>query len=276
MLVNGKQGDSISIRDRGLLYGDGVFRTFLAKNGKAGLWPLHFQKLQHDCAALGINCPELALLSAQLNDLLAQHPDGVFKLIVTRGQGVYGQRARGYAPPARTESTIIWDISPLPSYPAEWATQGIKARLCRLRLSQQPRLAGIKHLNRLENVLAAAELDDEKFAEGLLMDAANNVIEGTRSNLFLVSQGKLVTPDLSRCGVAGVQRERVMAWASQHGMPLQARDVSLDEVLHADELFVVNSIIGLWPVRELEQRRWTDFPVAAQVRQSLEGAIHDS
>ena len=136
-------------------------------------------------------------------------------------------------------------------------------------------MAGIKHLNRLENVLAAAELNDaqlkdEKFGEGLLLDAANNVIEGTRSNLFLVSQGKLVTPDLSRCGVAGVQRERVMAWAAQHSMPLQVRDVGLDEVMKADEVFVVNSVIGLWPVRELEQCRWTSFPVAARIRLFLD------
>jgi 4-amino-4-deoxychorismate lyase len=142
--------------------------------------------------------------------------------------------------------------------------------MCRLRLTQQPRLAGIKHLNRLENVLAAAESNDAGIAEGLLMDAEGNVIEGICSNLFLVSRGELVTPDLSRCGVAGMQRDRVMAWAVQHNMPLQVRDVGLDEVMDADEVFVVNSVIGLWPICELEQRRWTDFPVAAQIRQYLD------
>jgi 4-amino-4-deoxychorismate lyase len=86
-----------------------------------------------------------------------------------------------------------------------------------------------------------------------------------------VSQGELITPDLSRCGVAGVQRDRVMAWAAQHNMPLQVRDVGLDEVLHADELFVVNSIIGIWPIRELGQRCWSDFPIAAKIRHDLNG-----
>ena len=271
MLVNGKQGDSISIRDRGLLYGDGVFRTILAANGNVKHWPLHYQKLQHDCAALGILCPESSLLSIQLNALLMEHPNGVVKLIVTRGQGIYGQRARGYAPPTHAEPTIIWDVSPLPAYPDDWSTHGIKVRFCRSSLSQQPLLAGIKHLNRLENVLAAAEWSDTDIAEGLLMDTDNNVIEGTRSNLFMVSQGKLITPDLSRCGVAGVQRDRVIAWAMQQGMPLQARDVGQDEVLLSDELFVVNSIVGLWPVRELEHRRWTDFPVSRRIRRDLEG-----
>jgi 4-amino-4-deoxychorismate lyase len=266
MLVNGKQGNLISIRDRGLLYGDGVFRTLRALHGKVKHWPLHHQKLQQDCAELGILCPDVALLSVQLGDLLKLHPDGVVKLIVTRGEGT-----RGYAPTARAEPTIIWDVSPMPAYPADLATLGIIARLCQFRLSQQPRLAGIKHLNRLENVLAAAECDATEVAEGLLLDADNNVIEGTRSNLFLVSQGKLVTPDLSRCGVAGVQRELVMAWAAQHNMPLQVRDIGLDEVMNADEVFVVNSIIGLWPICELEKRRWSNFPVAMRIRQDLDG-----
>ncbi|MDO8263740.1 MAG: aminodeoxychorismate lyase [Gallionella sp.] len=270
MLVNGKPGNLISIRDRGLLYGDGVFRTLVASRGKAQQWPLHYRKLQHDCAALGIVCPDVALLSAELNSLLAQHPDGVVKLIVTRGQGT-----RGYAPPAGAEATHLWDVSPLPDYPADWAIHGIRARLCQLRLGHQQRLAGIKHLNRLENVLAAAEWSDDVpspdsgIAEGLLLDTDGNVIEGTRSNLFLVSNGMLITPDLSRCGVAGVQRDRVMAWAAQHHMPLQVRNVGLDEVLRADELFVVNSIIGLWPISELEQHRLSGFSIARQIRKQL-------
>ena len=265
MLVNGKPGNSISICDRGLLYGDGVFRTLRAIKGKALHWPLHYLKLQRDCTALGISCPDEALLCAELDQVLAQHPDGVLKLIVTRGEG-----ARGYTPSAAVTPTRIWDFSSLPDYPPEWTTQGIKARICSLRLPAQPRLAGIKHLNRLENVLAAAEWNNPEIAEGLLLDADGNVIEGTRSNLFMVSQGQLVTPDLSRCGVAGIQRERVMAWALQHGVTLQVRDVGLEEALHADELFLVNSVVGLWPVRELEQSRWSHFPVAAQIRHGLD------
>lgn len=270
MLVNGVPGNSISIRDRGLLYGDGVFRTLRAAQGKALHWPLHFLKLQHDCTALGISCPDEALLRAELDQVLAQHPDGVVKLIVTRGEG-----ARGYTPPAAATPTRIWDFSPLPEYPAEWPTQGIKAHVCSLRLSVQPRLACVKHLNRLENVLAAAELNDaqrhdSQLAEGLLLDVEGHLIEGTRSNLFLVSHGELVTPDLSRCGTAGIQRGRVMAWALQHGITLQVRDVALEEALHADELFIVNSIIGLWPVRELGQHHWSHFPVVTRIRHDLD------
>jgi len=269
MLVNGVPGNLISIRDRGLLYGDGVFRTLHAVQGKVLHWPLHYLKLQHDCTALGIPCPDEALLSAERDEVLAQHPDGVLKLIVTRGQG-----ARGYTPSADAQPTRIWDFAALPDYPAAWATQGIKACMCNLRVSVQPRLGCVKHLNRLENVLAAAELNevqlhDHKVAEGLLLDTEGHLIEGTRSNLFLVSQGRLVTPDLSRCGVAGVQRGRVMAWALQRGISLQVRAVGLEDALQADELFIVNSVIGLWPIRQLEQRSWSDFPVAMRIQHDL-------
>lgn len=265
MLVNGKQSDLISIRDRGLLYGDGVFRTLRVSGAVALQWPLHYQKLQHDCVVLGIACPEFSLLTAELADLVLMHPDGVVKLIVTRGQGV-----RGYAPPIHPKPTHIWDISALPNHPADWGQYGIRARLCKMHLGKQPRLAGIKHLNRLENVLAAAESDDADIAEGLLMDEDGNIIGGTRSNLFLVLRNRLITPDLSRCGVAGVQRDRVMAWAAQHNIALQVRDVGLDEVLHADELFLVNSIIGIWPIRELGQHCWSAFPFTARIRDSFD------
>ena len=265
MLVNGVSGSAISIRDRGLLYGDGVFRTLVVSHGQPQCWPLHYQKLLQDCNALGIGCPDFAVLTAELNQLLPENPDAVYKLIVTRGQAV-----RGYAPVAQAEPTHLWDVSSLPHYPTDWAVRGVDLHLCELRLSQQPRLAGIKHLNRLENVLAAAELADTG-AEGLLLDSQGHVIEGTRSNVFLVSGGRLLTPDLSRCGVAGVQRDRVMSCAARIGMTVEVRDVALDEVLAAEEVFLSNSVFGLWPVTRFEQQRWTRFHCVEQLRAELSG-----
>jgi 4-amino-4-deoxychorismate lyase len=264
MLVNGESGNLISIRDRGFLYGDGVFRTLRVSNGQAQHWPLHYQKLQHDCIALDIVCPDFVQLSAELEMLLSHQTNCAIKLIVTRGVAT-----RGYAPATQTIPTHIWDVAPLPDYPAAWATRGIKARLCQLRLSLQPRLAGIKHLNRLENVLAASEWNDTEIAEGLLMDAEGNVIEGVRSNLFAALNGTLITPSLLACGVAGVQRGRVIAWANVNNVPLEIRPLSWDEVINADELFIVNSLIGIWPISELEQQRWTSFPLVQRIRQEL-------
>lgn len=267
MLINGEPGSLISIRDRGLLYGDGVFRTFPVRNGKAQHWPLHYQKLKHDCAALNIACPDFATLAFELESLSAAHPDAVFKVIVTRGMS-----ARGYAPDPHAVPAHVWDVSPLPVYPGEWKKLGVKLSLCQLRLGHQPKLAGIKHLGRLENVLAAAEIVDA--AEGLMLDVAGHVIEGTRSNLFLVSKGVLVTPDLSRCGVAGVERDRVMMAAKEMGVTVEVRDVELDELLLADELFLTGSVFGLWPVAQFDKRCWADFSHAVKLAAWLDEADH--
>ncbi len=295
MLINGVSGNLISICDRGLLYGDGVFRTLVVRDGKPQHWPLHYQKIRHDCTALGIVCPDFEILSAELAALALEHSNAVFKLIVTRGQfNGHGDEARharfphpnplpegegtnersrefkikrGYAPAPEALPTHIWDVSPLPVYPD--TQQGVTLSLCTLRLGHQPRLAGIKHLNRLENVLAAAECADAD--EGLLLDCGGLIIEGVRSNVFLVSRGRLITPDLSRCGVAGVQRDRVIACAGKLGMTTEVRDVGLEELRAADELFLTNSVFGLWPVSQFQTRRWTSFDVAGRIRTALEG-----
>ncbi|MDD4928449.1 MAG: aminodeoxychorismate lyase [Gallionella sp.] len=265
MLVNGSPGNLISIRDRGLLYGDGVFRTLRVANGAPLHWPLHYQKLLRDCAALGIACPDFSCLSAELDGLLQHHPDAVFKLIVTRGSG-----ARGYAPDSCVAPTHLWDVAPVPVYPEHWAVYGVALHLCALSLGHQPRLAGIKHLNRLENVLAAAEFAGSDAAEGLLLDDRGRVIEGTRSNIFLISNNRLITPDLSRCGVAGVARDRVMAAAGKTGMPVEVREVALDELSAADEVFLTNSVFGLWPVARFEQKCWGSFDGVAKLRTALD------
>jgi 4-amino-4-deoxychorismate lyase len=264
MLVNGVLSDSISATDRGLLYGDGVFRTFKIQGGRPLSWHLHYRKLQEDCAALLLPCPESSLLLNELLFLSAQRPDAVAKIIVTRGEGI-----RGYGLPPRVMATRILSLSPLPDYPAHYATRGIKLRVCDIRLSHQPRLAGIKHLNRLENVLAAAEWNDGEIAEGVLLDSSGSLVECTRSNLFIIENGEIATPDLSLCGVAGVQRGRVLEWAASRNIPCRITRFGLDELLRADEVFVVNSVIGLWPVRELQGRIWSEFPVSMQIQKWL-------
>lgn len=267
MLVNGKQCDLISIRDRGLLYGDGVFRTLRVSGALVPQWPLHYQKLQHDCTVLGIACPEFSLLTAELAGLIQTHPGGVVKLIVTRGPGV-----RGYAPPFDPRPTHIWDIAALPDYPADWESHGIRARLCKMRLGNQPRLAGIKHLNRLENVLARAEWDDPAIFEGLLCDDRGVVVGGVTSNLFWVSHGELFTPDLSACGVAGVARTRLLRAAGRRGMRTHIDRFPPAAILAADEVMICNSVIGLRRVARLDDQTWP----AAGWTETLKTALYEN
>jgi 4-amino-4-deoxychorismate lyase len=267
ILVNGAVTDCIPADDRGFAYGDGVFRTAAMRDGRIVLWDRHFAKLSADCKALDIPPPEQTVLQQDLQSISAVMPDCAVRITVTRGSG-----SRGYAPPCPAVARRVVAASPLPDYPREYASQGVGVRFCDQRLAPQGRLAGIKHLNRLENVLARAEWGDPAIAEGLLCDTDGTVIEGTRSNLILVEGGMLVTPDLSRCGVAGVTRDTVIALSASWGMNCSVDTVSRERLQAADEVMLINSLIGVWPVARLAGRHWTGFPVTGRVRQCL-GAL---
>jgi 4-amino-4-deoxychorismate lyase len=270
MLINGVASEQISIHDRGLLYGDGVFRTMRVRDQQVAQWPRHYRKLQQDCSTLGLVCPEAALLQAELQQLLINTPAGVAKIIITRG--VRAPQSRGYAPAANPAPTRILTVAPLPAYSPDCAVRGVKLRLCQLRLSHQPGLAGVKHLNRLENVLAASEWSDADIAEGVMMDIAGSVIGGTRSNLFMVRNGELLTPDTSLCGVAGIQRDRIMEWADENSIVCKTGRFDLNDLFIADEVFMVNNLIGLWPVRELQRHHWDRYPVSMRIQEWLNHA----
>lgn len=269
MLVNGQPNDLISAEDRGLSYGDGVFRTFRVQKGAPLTWQRHYLKLQQDCAAIKIVCPPADLLLSEIQSLYSVRRDGIAKIIISRGVGT-----RGYAPPISEKPTRVLSVSEIPEYDSESYSSGITLHLCQLKLGHQPLLAGVKHLNRLENVLAASECRDAGAQEGLLEDEDGYVISGTRSNLFLLRDGTLYTPDLSLCGVAGVQRDRVCSWADAHGVPCKITQIRMDELLAADEIFLVNSVFGLWPVRELATYHRTVHPVAWKIQHWLNDENH--
>ncbi len=266
-LINGVEGDTIGVDDRGLAYGDGVFRTFTLRAGKPLLWRRQYAKLSADCMALRIACPEIASFERDLSAVAARLPDCVTKVIVTRGGGPRGYAIRPDAAPLR-----ILSASPLPEYPRSYYEDGVRACVCRTRLASQPALAGIKHLNRLENVLARSEWSDPDIAEGLMCDAGNNVICGTMSNLFLVKDGALLTPDLTRCGVAGVIRQMVIECARGNGITTRIMGIGIPEVLAADELLLVNSVIGVWQVTALEHKTWSAGALTARIRTWLADA----
>jgi 4-amino-4-deoxychorismate lyase len=263
MLVNGARADSIPLTDRGLAYGDGVFRTMRAADGRPLHWARHYAKLHSDCAALGLPCPPESVLLPEARLAAAGFAHANLKIIITRGSG-----PRGYAPPQPSTSrrVVVSEVhTPSPRNEA-----GVSVHLCRLRLSQQPLLAGIKHLNRLENVLARAEWNNTEVGEGLLLDQDNDVISGTMSNLFIVEDGALVTPDLSRSGVAGVTRTRVIDLAKTADIACRIERLPLQRVFNADEVFLVNSLIGLWPVCRLADHLWKCGGITPQVRALLE------
>ena len=247
MLINGVATAQLDARDRGLHYGDGVFTTLRVRDGEAALWSQHAERLTSGCRHLNIALPDAQQLQAEVQRVCAATARGVLKIIITRGGG-----GRGYAPPRDSAPTRIVALYPWPDFPANNWSEGVAVRVNTLRLARNPALAGIKHLNRLEQVLARAEWDDPAIAEGLMLDADNHVIEATAANLFIVRDGDVITPALQECGVAGVMRAQIILLAKSIGLPVMEGTLSLDDVRHADELFLTNSVIGVWPVRELD------------------------
>ncbi|MBI3775969.1 MAG: aminodeoxychorismate lyase [Gammaproteobacteria bacterium] len=247
MLINGTASTQLDARDRGLHYGDGVFTTLRVRDGTAALWEQHAARMQSGCRQLGIALPDTAQLHAEAQQVCAGATRGVLKMLITRGAG-----GRGYAPPRASTPTRMVALYPWPEFPATHWREGVAVRVNTMRLARNPQLAGIKHLNRLEQVLARAEWDDADIAEGLMLDDAHQVIEATAANIFVVRDGALLTPQLHECGVAGVMRAEIMRLSQLSGQPVQECALSLDDVRGADEMFLTNSVIGVWPVRKLD------------------------
>ncbi len=269
-LIDGQWSETVGAADRGLHYGDGLFETLAIRTGRLEFWDRHMARLERGCDRLALPHPDTATLLDEVGRLwrTAGRPDrAVVKLLLTRGEG-----GRGYRPPAAPAGRRILSLHPWPRYPDHWAEQGIALWRCRTPLGSSPALAGLKHLNRLEQVVARAEWDDPAIAEGLMCDEAGNAVEGTMTNLFARFGGRLVTPDLSRGGVEGIARQVVLERAAELGIETAIETLPLERLKEADELFVTNAIAGLWPVASLGPWRYTPGPVGRRLREALEEA----
>jgi 4-amino-4-deoxychorismate lyase len=257
--INGEPADCVSAADRGLSYGDGLFETMACLNGRVRHFDQHWARLSAGCEQLGIACPERALIESEIAAGVLQHPC-VLKLLLTRGSG-----RRGYAPDKRAQPTRIMGRFSWPDFPQRCYEQGARIGLVDMRLGINPALAGLKHLNRLEQVLGARQRQEQGWDEGLMLDTTDQLIGGTMSNLFVVQDERLLTPELTGCGIRGVMRNRVLAAASGLGLAARETVLGLDDLLRADEVFLSNALIGLWPVASFADRRWTPGPITGRL-----------
>jgi 4-amino-4-deoxychorismate lyase len=264
--INGVAADCIDVGDRGLLYGDGLFETMAVRTGRVSSWPRHMARLLAGCERLGIPAVDTLQLAQEAAGLLAGTVRGVLKLIVTRGSG-----GRGYRVPDRVAPRRILQLHPWPGFPPAAGEAGVAVRLCTTRLCHNPRLAGIKHLNRLEQVLARQEWDDPQIPEGLMLDLDGHLVEGTMSNLFLVRRQVLLTPDLRRCGVAGIMRSIVLDQAERLALSARVQPLDITDLQAADEVFLCNSLFGIWPVCAVEGRRYRKGEITAQMQRLVQG-----
>lgn len=221
-------------------------------------------RLMHGCDRIKIQRPDQSVLRNEALPLCKKIKEGVLKIIITRGAG-----GRGYAQTRDLSSTRVMAIFPLPEYSPDFWRKGVAIRMCQTRLSMNPDLAGIKHLNRLEQVMARSEWDTPEFQEGLMMDMENNIVEGTMSNVFCVLDNNLFTPGLTRCGINGIIRERIISVAKKNNISVKEVNISFDQLCEASEIFLTNSLIGIWPVCRMEKQKYTIGPFAHRMKELL-------
>ncbi len=244
-LVNG-EATGLDPSDRGLAYGDGLFETMAACNGQVQRLELHMQRLAKGCRRLQIPL-DVTAIEREVLSLCPPQGRYVIKLIVTRGTGL-----RGYRIPQPQIPTTIIGISDWPDHPLSHYTQGVRVATLDVRLGRNPALAGMKHLCRLEQVLAWQALSEKDAEEGLLLDEQGLVVSGVACNLFMVRDGGLLTPDLSHSGVCGVMRRAVLERAARLGIRTTTAELHPVDLQRADEIFLTNAVFGIWPVRQLD------------------------
>ncbi len=249
ILINGIAEQSIHVSDRGLSYGDGLFETIAVQRAVPLLWGEHLQRMRLGAERLAIpfNQATEQAFYQDFTKLMAtavhQSQDTILKLTLTRGIG-----ARGYKADPNASVTRIAALSAKPDMSTA-QRQGVNIHLCATQLARQPLLAGIKHLNRLEQVIARSEWHDPSVTEGIVCDTAGYVIEGCMSNVFWVTDGVLYTPDLSQAGVAGVVRNKLLQLCALNTLAEQrVGEYQLQQLLAADEIFVCNSVFNILPV----------------------------
>ena len=262
MLINGEPAGVLSALDRGLAYGDGLFESIRFVGAAAPLWPRHMQRLVESCRRLRMPAQDPARLWREALEVARGMPQSVVRITLTRGVG-----ERGYALPVSPQTTRVVAAFAPPQLAHEAYALGVRMRVCDIRLAEQPLLAGMKHLNRLEQVLARAEWSeqaiDAAIAEGVLCDQHGRVISATMANLFALIDGVLLTPALDRCGVAGVARAEVLAAYPQ----ARTAELTLDALLGASEIFLSSSVRGILPVQSLGDRVYAPGSATRQLQQ---------
>lgn len=265
-LLNGQSADSIDLLDRGLHYGDGLFETIAVINEQPLCLDKHLQRLLSGCTRLKFDFNDAEILKSEIISICKNIDQAVLKITLTTGIGGRGYKRSS----SELKPTRLLAIHPWPEYPDNYSTQGIQAYLCSNRLGHNPGLAGIKHLNRLEQVLARNEWDDANTMEGLMLDIDDNVIAGTMSNLFLVyPDKKLITSDLSLCGIEGIVRQYILDHCAEFDYTSDVKKLSLDDVYSASEMFFCNSVAGIMPVRQLAKHKFSTQFSANEIKQFL-------
>ncbi|CAJ0991555.1 Aminodeoxychorismate lyase [Pantoea sp. Nvir] len=261
--INGKKQPTLAISDRSVQFGDGCFTTAAVRNGRIQLLEAHLRRLRWSCERLIMLNVDWARLEREMIKAAQSHTQAVLKVIISAGSG-----GRGYSRTGISKTTRIVSISSWPYYYQTLQIQGIKLCTSPVRLAQNPLLAGIKHLNRLEQVLIRAHLDQRDGEEALVLDTAGNIVECCTANLFWRKGSRVFTPDLTQAGVEGIMRYYLMEQMSTAGQICQVVCCGLSQLFEADEVVICNSLMPVLPVRQLDDRLFKERSLYNMLRES--------
>lgn len=260
--INGSLQTHVTVNDRAFTYGDGLFETIRVRSSKPELLDAHLKRLEDGLVRLKYPRNVFTQLLSELEEI-AFSGDQVLKLIVSRGEGL-----RGYSLPDKTNSTRVIQLSELSDYSCQ-SESGVAIRTCQYQMAINPVLAGIKHLNRLEQVMARSEWQDQTIADGVVTDLDGYVVECTMSNIFWSDHQTVYTPGLERCGVKGVMRDHVISKLAEQGIVVQEGNFTLADLKNADEIFITNSLIQVWPVIQYDDITFDIGPVTRNLQKLL-------
>ncbi|MFM2663944.1 aminodeoxychorismate lyase [Vibrio mediterranei] len=259
---DGNQVDYVSVTDRSFQYGDGCFTTILTKSGKLQLWDQHVKRMERALLRLKMAPVDWQQMKAELERVVSRKALAGIKIHVSRGEG-----GRGYSPSVNRGPLITLSQFDFPVGYIELRQLGLELSLCDVALGLNPLLAGLKHNNRLEQILAKEQVEHSDRLDGIVLDINGNVIETTMANIFWFKDGVLHTPSLDMAGVEGVMREEVLRVANQDELPILIDSFKLNTLMSADEIFVSNCILGVAPVTKIQDAQ---FPIGNMTRRIQE------
>ena len=267
VLINGEEQSKVSIFNRNMQYGDGLFETCIAKDNRILFWPNHFARLNKGCEKLNIKKIDESYWMSDLKKAFAlyEHNNCIVKLILSRGDSSRGYSYKDDIVPVRV--VIISEIKKTVvnnSFSLEYSDSGYHSN---------PQLAGIKHCNRLEQILARSNLSSD---EGIMLDENQNVISVTQGNIYLIIGNTLLTPKLDKCGVVGSRRSLILELAKSLNIEVKEDLISADKLKKADEIFISNSVIGIQSVKSIEGDSLGDNPLTEEIKAAFKGKTQDN
>ena len=273
-LINGVFSNKVSVFERGLAYGDGLFETMTWQNfnsdeypNQVEFWTRHLQRIFIGCRTLSIKPPNSKILNNYKNKILKKANilglnKGILKIIISRGIG-----GRGYKYDKDIKPTIIFLAFPFSKYPEKFYKKGVSVRFCDSRLSSNENLVGLKHLNRLDSVLARAEWSNQKIFEGLFCDDKENIIEGTMTNIFLVRKNTLYTPEIKESGINGIMRQVIIENYKNFFDQIKITKIRRGNIREFQQIFLTNSVLKIMPVAKIEENK---FSVLGKIKEIID------